>query len=82
MEEKYLTTAAFDAWAEADKRTQDRILNHIDQQHILNGQVGVEIASLKSFNQSVKSSAASWSSGVSAVVSAVTTAVISSFKGH
>ncbi len=82
MEEKYLSAAAFDLWAEGDAAIKDRILNHIDQQHTLNGEMGADIAALKNQHATVKASSARWSSGIGAIVSAITSAIITSMRGH
>ena len=82
MESEYLTKAVFETWVDEDREFKKRILDHIDQQHTLNGQMGADIARVSSEHDMVKSKAAGWSTGISAVVSAIVTAIFSAMRGH
>lgn len=71
---EFLTTNEFQRWAESDRDFKNRILDHVDNQALVNADVQAEIAVMKSTHTKARNFNAGLSTVISALVSGVVTA--------
>jgi len=73
---EYLTTGEFQRWADDDRELKKRILDHIENQALVNADFQSEIAVMKAAH----SKSRNFNAGLSSVVSAIVAGCISALK--